>query len=392
MKVCGIIAEYDPFHKGHAWQIQQARELSKADFVICVMSMSFTQRGMPALLSPHDRARMALMSGADIVLGVPYAFSVCDAEKFGLGGVEILRRCGVVSALSFGVEEAGRDVFLPAAELLENPTEEYQSLLRKKLDQGMLYARAQGESLSEVLCVDANVFTLPNTSLAMCYARACLATDAGFEFVPVIRKGSYHDAQMQDEELNFSSASAVRAAVLAGNMDDVKNAMPEDAFNILSNAIIAGTYQKYQPLESLLRWRLRYDSFKGLPDLSEGIENRFCTAANAQTRDEMVQLIKTKRYTYARINRLLAHVLSQTDANDIPPKPEYAYLLGFRQRAANVLHDIGNNALMLYHRLPSGDLSPMQALDARADDLWAIGAQQPFGALHRAKPVIIKDL
>ena len=118
MKVVGIIAEYNPFHKGHAWQIQQAKELSCADYVICVMSMSFTQRGMPALLYPHDRARMALLHGADIVLGVPYAFSVCDAEKFGLGGVEILRRCGVVKALSFGIEEAGKDIFLPAAEYL----------------------------------------------------------------------------------------------------------------------------------------------------------------------------------------------------------------------------------------------------------------------------------
>lgn len=392
MKVCGIIAEYDPFHKGHAWQIEQAKKLSGADYVICVMSMTFTQRGMPALLYPHDRAQMALLGGADLVLGVPYAFSVCDAERFALGGVEILRRCGIVHALSFGIEEEGLDAFADAAKLLENPTEDYLKTLRSKLNQGLPYPRAQGEALAYALHKDANVFSLPNTSLAICYARAVQQTQAAFSLHPVIRKGSYHDTALQDDTCAFSSASAIRAAIQNEKWHDVSNALPAQAFDVLMKAKKEKRVQLYQPLDALLRWRLRNDAFDQLPDCSEGIENRFREAANANTRDEMVLSIKTKRYTYARINRLMAHVLTQTNKAAIFPLPQYAYVLGFKKSAAHLLHAIDEKSLTLLHRLPTGPLSPMLELDRRADDLWAIGAQQPFGALYRAKPVILNDL
>ena len=392
MKVCGIIAEYDPFHKGHAWQIEQAKKESGVDFVICAMSMSFTQRGMPALLCPHDRAQMALLGGADIVLGIPYAFSVCDAEKFALGGVEILRRTGVVDTLSFGIEEQGKDIFLQAAQLLENPPEEFTEKLREGLQRGLPFPRAQGDALAQTLKCDTEIFSLPNTSLAICYVRACCKTKASFDFCPIIRKGNYHDDSLKDESELFSSAPAVRNALACNDLNAVENALTREAFDILVKAKQENRIQTYHPLDTLLRWRLRNDDFSQLPDLSEGIENRFQEAANALTRDEMVQQIKSKRYPYARINRMLAHVLTQSKANDIPNLPDYAYVLGFRKGAANLLHAISENGFALYHRLPSGTLSPMQELDKRADDLWSIGANQPFGTLYRSKPVILNDL
>jgi len=391
MKVCGIIAEYDPFHKGHAWQLKQAREKSGADYLICVMSMSFTQRGMPALLCPHDRAEMALKNGADIVLGVPYAFSVCDAEKFALGGVEILRRTGIVDSLSFGIEADGKDVFSAAAELLESPTEAYIKNLHSALENGVSFPRAQGQALSEALKVDSSVFTYPNTSLAVCYARACKKTNAAFSYFPIERKGNYHDNSLTDNRDLFDSASAVRTAFHSGNMDAVRSAMPESACEVLIKAINEKRIQNSEALVPLLRWRLRNDSFELLPDLSEGIENRFADAADALTRDEMVLAIKSKRYTYARINRLLAHILTQTDKRDIAALPEYAYLLGFKTGASHLLREIVKNDFPLYHRLPGGNLSPMMRLDKRADDLWALGASMPFGALYRAKPVILNE-
>lgn len=392
MKVCGIIAEYDPFHKGHAWQIKQAKEKSGADYIICVMSMSFTQRGMPALLCPHDRAHMALLGGADLVLGVPYAFSVCDAEKFALGGVEILRRCGIVNALSFGIEESGFDCFSDIAGLLDNPPPSYLEDLHRNLQQGLSFPRAQGEALANALQIDADVFSLPNTSLAVCYARAAAQTKADFSLYPVVRKGNYHDAALKDDDAAFSSASAIRAAIQAEDWTAVKSALPDYSYEILLKAKRENRLQRYQPLDSLLRWRLRNDAFDRLPDCSEGIENRFRDAANAATRDEMVLAVKTKRYTYARINRLMAHVLTQTNKSDIPVLPEYAYILGCKKHAMHLLHDIAENGLPLYHRLPSGSLSSMLELDRKADDLWAIGAQISFGTLHRAKPIILSDV
>ena len=391
MKVCGVIAEYDPFHKGHAWQLKQAKEESKADYLVCVMSMSFTQRGMPALLCPHDRAEMALKNGADIVLGVPYAFSVCDAEKFALGGVEILRRTGIVNCLSFGIEADGKNIFSAAAELLEAPTDAYLDKLHRGLESGISYPRAQGEALSETLGTDPAVFSLPNTSLAICYARACAQTNAQFDCFPIERKGNYHDNSQTDNCESYDSASAVRAAFHSGNFAAVRRAMPESAYEVLMKAMNEKRIQNSEVLLPLLRWRLRNDTFDLLPDLSEGIENRFTAAADAWTRDEMVLRIKSKRYTYARINRLLAHILTQTNKNEITPLPEYAYLLGFKNNATHLLREIDKNDFPLYHRLPSGNLSSMMQLDKRADDLWALGASMPFGTLYRAKPVILNE-
>ena len=174
MKVCGVIAEYDPFHRGHAWHLKEAREKSGADYIICVMSMSFTQRGMPALLCPHDRAEMALRCGVDIVLGVPYAFSVCDAEKFAIGGVEILRRTGVVNALSFGVEPEGMDLLLPAAEMLESPTAEFTDVLRSYMQQGLSFPHAQGKALSLVLKPTSGFFHCPILRLPFAIFAPCV--------------------------------------------------------------------------------------------------------------------------------------------------------------------------------------------------------------------------
>ena len=389
MKVCGVIAEYDPFHRGHAWHLKEAREKSGADYIICVMSMSFTQRGMPALLCPHDRAEMALRCGADIVLGVPYAFSVCDAEKFAIGGVEILRRTGVVNALSFGVEPEGMDLLLPAAEMLESPTAEFTDVLRSYMQQGLSFPHAQGKALSLVLKTNERIFSLPNTSLAVCYIRAMRKTNAQFDIFPIQRRGDYHADTLAADEQGLPSATAVRAAFMKGDMASVQASMPKEAYQVLLRAQEQHNIQQYAPLDTLLRWRLRSDDFSQLPDLSEGLENRLKKAANADTRDNMVLSIKTKRYTYARINRLLSHVLTQAKASDIAPLLDYAYLLGFKKEAASLLHVMRTGELQFYHRLPSDSLSPMQQLDARADDLWSLGAEKPFGALYRAQPVIL---
>jgi len=142
----------------------------------------------------------------------------------------------------------------------------------------------------------------------------------------------------------------------------------------------------------LLRWKLRNDDFSTLPDLSEGIENRFRDASQATSRNEMVLAVKTKRYPYARISRLFAHLLLETKATDVPSLPEYAYLLGFRKTAAPLVHQLSKTDFPLYHRLPGTFLAPSQQIDRKADELWSLGANQPFGSLYRAKPVIIQDM
>jgi len=392
MKICGIIAEYDPFHHGHAWQLERAKAESGADYIICVMSCQFTQRGMPAYLCAHDRAEMALRSGADIVLGLPYAFSVCDAEHFALGGIEILRKTGVVNALSFGVEPQGLSYINMAATMLENPSESYIQYLKNSLSEGLPYPKAQGNALARVFHAEESIFSLPNASLAICYARAIMRLKADFNLYPITRRGAYHSTELSGTgSYALPSASAVRAALIEGNLQAVRASIPDTSYAILERSLNSGCFHPPGALDLLLRYKLRQTSdFTYLPDLSEGIENRFAWAAQMLTRDEMVKQIKTKRYPYARINRLLSHVLTDTRVSKLDDLPSYAYLLGFRQRAKDILHQINKHELQLLHRLPAKqEMTYMHELDAGADDLWSLGAHQPLGQLYRAKPVIV---
>lgn len=387
MGICGIIAEYDPLHNGHAWHLAEARRLTRADDIVCVISGCFTQRGMPALLSPHVRAEMALRAGADLIMQLPVSFSVCEAERFALGGVAVLRQLGADS-LCFGVEPAGIPLITPAAELLEHPTAAYRDRLRALLDTGISFAAAQGQALAEALHADAAALAQPNTALAICYVRAILRLNASITPVPVPRTGDYHA-----EELARGippSASAVRAACLRDEWDSVRAAMPEEAFRLLKNEFERGRWHNPGALDALLRWQLRKEAdFSHLPGLSEGLENRLPGAASCLTREEMAHAIKSKRYSYARVNRLLTHALLETEAERLSPLPPHAYVLGFRRGASALLKNKNTDAFTLYARTPRNAASYEMTLDIRADDLWNLGAGQPFGAIYREKPVIL---
>lgn len=387
MQICGIIAEYDPLHNGHAWQMEEARRLSGANRLICAISCFFTQRGMPALLSPYFRAEMALCAGADIVLGLPFSYSVCDAERFALGGVSLLKRAGA-EALSFGIEPDGMPVYQLAAALLEAPSRDFQQLLRKKLDEGLPFPRAQGESLAVMLDCPVQVLAQPNTLLAICYARANLRLQAGLTLLPVPRSGAYHALDLPAPG-EMPSAAAVRHAILHQQWQSVKQAMPSPAYHVLERAYEEHALHLPGALDTLLRWEIcnAAPPFY-LPDLSEGLENRLYHARNCLSRQEMVQAIRSKRYPYARVNRLLTHLLMHTDGRMLSALPGYAYILGFKRDSSAILRNAKKGGLPLYPCLTAKDVSLEMLLDARAADLWALGAAQPFGVLYRAKPAI----
>ena len=385
--ICGIIAEYDPFHNGHAWQLREARRLTQADHMICVISGSFTQRGMPALLAPHQRAQMALDAGADLVLQMPYSFSVCNAERFALGGVYILTQLGV-EALCFGVEQDSIPIIENAAALLESPSDIFKKQLRQALDAGDSFPKAQGQALAQSLHADPALFSMPNAALGICYARANLRLNAGMRLFPVPRSGQYHDSTLPGDG-TLPSATAVRAAILSGDWKQVQNSVPEKAFEIIEEAYRSRNYHEPGSLDFLLRWKLRQQKdFTHLPDLSEGIENRLVLASDCTNREAMVHAIKSKRYSYARINRLLSHVLTDTDERCIAALPPYAYTLGFLQKASPLLKNAKENGFSVYSNAVSGLCYDMD-LDIKADDLWALGAGKTFGAIFRDKPIIL---
>ena len=391
MRICGIIAEYDPFHNGHLWQLEQARLKSQADLIVCVISTCFTQRGMPALFSPQLRAEAALHAGADLVLGLPVSYSVCTADRFALGGIHILKKLGA-NALSFGIEPDGMEVFERAAAVLSAPDDSFRSRLSEHLQQGLPFPLAQGLTLSEIIGVSSDILALPNTALAISYCKANIQLKAGLEMFPIPRIGNYHDENLPEDGL-FPSATAVRNAVLQSNMSAVQKAVPTFSASLIEKAVQNNDLHLPEALTPLLRWKLRTTAPKdiaALPDLSEGLENRFSAAANCSTRDEMVLAIKSKRYPYSRINRLLTHLLLGTDASRLSALPEHAHILAFRHHASSILKAAKDNEFPLYPHIPPKPSTYELSLDAHADDLWHLGANESFGAAYRTHPFILK--
>ena len=224
--VVGIICEYDPFHLGHAHQFDLIREQLPDALIICLMSGCFTQRGMPAVHQPRHRAEAALRAGADLVLELPCAFAVRDAEHFALGGVEILTRLGFVTHLSFGAEDGDLTLLRNAAALLESPTAAFESALRAQLDKGLSFAAAQGAALGECLG-DPDRWSKPNNILALCYLRAIRRLNSSLQPLHVLREGDYHAQELGVNP--WPSASAVRRALLAGDQQVIRCPTPPSA-------------------------------------------------------------------------------------------------------------------------------------------------------------------
>ena len=375
--VVGVICEYDPFHRGHARQFALIRERLPDAAIVCVMSGCFTQRGAAALFAPHSRARQALEAGADVVLELPCAFSVREAENFALGGVGLLQQLGFVTHLSFGCE----DEIAPleqAATLLEHPTADFQQVLKTALAAGRPFAAAQGLALEACMGAEAASIAKPNNTLAVCYLRALLRLCSSIQPLPVHREGSYHASTLDE---GWPSASAVRNAFLAGNLSAAEAACGYSLQGI--------PYCAPNALELVLLDRLRgmsSDALRALPGCSEGLENRLYTAARmAVDRESLLAALKTKRYPYARLSRMTTHaLLGATEATFArEPLPSCTRLLGFRRSSETLLSGLRQSKLTV-----SAKATQLSALDQRACDLWALGAGLPAGWVQR-QPVVI---
>lgn len=385
-RVLGVIAEYNPFHAGHAYHLQQARQAARADYVIAVMSTCFTQRGDAALLSPADRARMALSCGADAVFALPAVWAVRDAEHFALGGAAILSGLGC-DAISFGAETADLTRLWSAARLLENPDEAFFADIRQRLRAGVPYPAAAAEA-AEAACPGTKaLLSAPNSTLAICYLRALLRLRAEMDVIPVTRSASYHDTALSDA---LPSATALRGAILRGDWRSAGSAMPAAAFRILREAAAAGRLHRPEALDTALLYRLRTmteEDCSALPDVSEGIEYRLRNAAaSAHTRDDLLQSAKTRRYPYARLSRLAAHaLLGMTDSQlRSLPLPDAAWLLGFRKDAAPLLTVLSQRSKLpiLSRSADFDDERPWVATEMLAHDIWALGAGLPAGLMR----------
>ncbi|MBR3904666.1 MAG: nucleotidyltransferase family protein, partial [Clostridia bacterium] len=264
MKVCGVIAEYDPFHRGHERHLQLARERTGADFILCVMSGFYTQRGMPSLFPADVRAHMALLCGADAVLQLPAAFSMREGDWFAEGGVEILNRLHCVDRLCFGCETEELSLLQNAADVLEEPDTAFEEALQAGLKAGLSYAAAQGSALGKRLGQDAEKLRLPNAALGLSYLRALKRTNSTIQPVAVLRKEDYHARESE----HYPSATAMRSALLRGDWQSVERGIPQRALPVLKEAVQQGRMLRPEQADAAIRLsllRLGEEGIRKLP-------------------------------------------------------------------------------------------------------------------------------
>lgn len=303
MKICAIISEYNPFHNGHKYLIEQAKEKSGADCVLCIMSGNFTQRGEIAVMDKYTRSKHAVLSGADCVIELPAVFSTASAEFFARGAIKILSEIPDVHTLAFGCENDDAALIQNTAELIANEPKSFKKSIKEKLKSGISFVKARNETLSEINGVDSSVLSSPNNILALEYSKAIAYYSADIRLLPIKRIGADHNDRNLKQA--YSSASSIRENFSlrdSRTVKTLKSVMPEYVFNDLKN--VQNNNFKELALYSMMLHSA--DELKGILDCTEGLENRFkALLKDTHSYDELINKMTSKRYTSSRLRRIM---------------------------------------------------------------------------------------
>lgn len=333
MSVVGIIAEYNPFHSGHEFLMNQARLIAKNDPIIVVMSGNYVQRGQMAIMDKWSRAKAALNSGADLVLELPFSYAVQPADIFAEGGVNILAQLGVKS-LVFGVEDANLNLDYLAEQIIKIP----KSSLDFR-DYTQTYATQYNQMVAREVGHEVNQ---PNLMLAISYAVENLKINHPLELYPIGRVGSGHDDPLVENKA-VSSATGIRNYILHHQNDslvDLKNFLPKAE---LLELMEQKTYPNWNLLYKFLKYRLessKIEELQHIYQMSEGLEYKMKEEIHeADDFTTFLRRVKSKRYTYARLRRLALYTLLNVTAEDIMNSYNYVstLLLGYSGRGRNYL-------------------------------------------------------
>lgn len=327
MTISGIICEYNPFHNGHMYQIEQTRKAG-ATHIVAVMSGNFVQRGDCAIMSKWQRAKSAIDNGVDVVVELPCPYAISSAENFALGAVNILDSIGCIDMLSFGSESGDIDILKDVASIADSIA--HSSELVSLMEDGLTYPNAMAELMSAENPEYSKIISSPNNVLGIEYLRALSATGSPIRPLTIGRAGVEHDSMDISEQ--FASASMIRKMLHRGS--DVSELMPHPPN-------IGGDFATLKNLENAILYKLRSmtaHEISCIPDVAHGLENRIYNAArNACSIDELFDLIKTKRYTAARIRRIIICCLLNINKNDLKTPPPYVRIIGISKYGSEVL-------------------------------------------------------
>ena len=334
MKAIGIVAEYNPFHSGHQYQIRKIREICGADTpIVAVMSGDFVQRGEAAAYDKFTRAAAAVGCGVSLVIELPLPWSLSSAEGFARGGVGLLGATGVVDTLSFGSESGDLAALEKTAAALDTPA--FSEALKASLTGGTPFAAARAKAAQALLGNAAAVLDTPNDLLAVEYLRAAAKLGYTFKYNPIRREGSVHDGA--------GSASELRARLREG--ESLSGRIPDEAWDVFRRADEAGRgYVSPESLRTALLSRLREktpEDFAAVPDAAEGLHFRLYEAARrGASAEEIADLAKSKRYAHARLRRMVMCAVLGVRAGDAGDVPPYLRVLAFDAQGAALLREM----------------------------------------------------
>jgi len=348
LRTVGIIAEYNPFHNGHAYHIEASKEITGSQLVVAVMSGSFVQRGEPAIIDKYARTLMALRNGIDLVIELPVSYALSSAENFAKGAVSLLTRCGIVDCLCFGSEHGRVEELKRTACLLSDEDKLFKKRINKELGAGRSYPAARERAVSAA-GASAELLRSPNNILGIEYLKALIKTQSPLEPYTLRRAGAGYNSVSIDEHM--PSASAIRQAALGGQLEKARPGMPESCYDIMLRE--AERFLSFNDFSLLVHSKLMREDLNwlsGILDVTEGLENKIIKESESHfLLEDLAAAVKSKRYTAARLRRIFMHILLNISKQELEEfekagGPGYVRVLGFRKESAFLLKALSDKS------------------------------------------------
>lgn len=351
-KVLGIISEYNPFHNGHLYHLNESKKITSCNYSIAIISGNFTQRGDTSIIDKWSKAQMALECGVDLVIELPVLYAVSSAENFAEGAIKILDSMKIIDYLSFGAETDNINTLDAIAEVLCNEPKEYKNILSLQLDKGLSFPKARENALMMYLNDVrrfANTLSGSNNILGIEYLKALKKFKSNIKPISIKRIGSNYNENTFNS--NFASATAIRNVLYNNDITPLKSVLPESSFEILLDNLKRGhTVNNLSCFDKEILYNLRKMSIEEiahLPDVSEGLEHLLKKAANScNSVIELLNIVNSKRYTKTRLQRILIYALlgiTKKDMKMSKTASPYIRVLGFNENGKKLLSTISNS-------------------------------------------------
>lgn len=343
MKTVAIIAEFNPFHNGHKYIIEKAKEITKADKVIIIMSGAFTQQGNIAIIDKFTRAEIASLYGADLVLELPTIFATSGAEMFARGAINILNSLNIVDYIAFGTECDDISILQTIAKKITNNENLLNEKIKENIKKGVSYASARNNALKNILTeVEYMQIATPNNILAIEYLKSLILLNSSIKPVGIKRNTANHNDINVTINSTFSSATSIREQVQKGITKSIIPYVPKETYAVLEKAI------SNNDMYSLLRFAILQSdiaNLKNIYEISEGLENKIKSSIiTSRTYSELLSSVKSKRYTMSRIKRILAHILLNIEHKDFEFLKDVAYARVLKVKDKDILSTLSKKS------------------------------------------------